>query len=151
MKCFFPPSISFPPSTKYNPIFALSQPLVIDPFGHFEPLLQTFLFDTQPTTPIMFTPIKPNTTLSTSKSHTSQAQKASSKMPTITGNSQKHSDSMDTHILPQHRWSTLYNNLDLPSLKPLQFVSATHNPDSLTTLFSPLNPTPPFVSLIVNW
>ena len=39
----------------------------IDPFGHFGPILQTFLFDTQPTTLITFTPTKPSTTLMYSK------------------------------------------------------------------------------------
>ena len=34
-------------------------PLAIDPFGHFRPILQTFLFDTQPTTPITSTPTNP--------------------------------------------------------------------------------------------
>jgi hypothetical protein len=42
-------------------------PLAINPFGHFGPILQTFLFDTQPTTPITFTPTKPNATLMYSK------------------------------------------------------------------------------------
>jgi hypothetical protein len=42
-------------------------PLANDPFGHFGPILQTFLFDTQPTTPITFTPTKPNATLMYSK------------------------------------------------------------------------------------
>ena len=42
-------------------------PLAIDPFGHFGPILQTFLFDTQPTTPITFTPTKPIATLMYSK------------------------------------------------------------------------------------
>jgi hypothetical protein len=38
-------------------------PIAIDPFGQFGPILQTFLFDTEPTNPITFTPIKPNATL----------------------------------------------------------------------------------------
>jgi hypothetical protein len=38
-------------------------PLAIDPFGQFRPILQTFLFNTQLTNTIEFTPIKPNTTL----------------------------------------------------------------------------------------
>jgi hypothetical protein len=42
-------------------------PLAIDPFRYFGPILQTFLFDTQPMTPITFTPTKPNTTLMYSK------------------------------------------------------------------------------------
>ncbi len=37
-------------------------PIAIDPFGRFGPILQTFLYDTQPTNPITFTPTKPNTT-----------------------------------------------------------------------------------------
>ena len=42
-------------------------PLAINPFGRFGPLLQHFLFDTPPTTPITFTNAKPNTTLMYSK------------------------------------------------------------------------------------
>jgi hypothetical protein len=38
-------------------------PIAIDPFGCLVPILQTFLFETQPTNPITFTPIKSNTTL----------------------------------------------------------------------------------------
>jgi hypothetical protein len=34
-------------------------PLAIDPSGHFRPILQTYLFDTQPTTPITSTPTNP--------------------------------------------------------------------------------------------
>ncbi len=37
-------------------------PIAIDPFGRFGPILQTFLYDTQPTNPITFTPTKPNAT-----------------------------------------------------------------------------------------
>jgi hypothetical protein len=37
-------------------------PVAIDPFGQFGPILQTFLYDTQPTNPITFTPTKPNAT-----------------------------------------------------------------------------------------
>jgi hypothetical protein len=37
-------------------------PLAIDPHGRFGPLLQTFLFDTEPATPISFTTHKPNAT-----------------------------------------------------------------------------------------
>ena len=40
-------------------------PVAIDPFGRFGPILQTFLFDTEPTNPITFTHIKPNATLHT--------------------------------------------------------------------------------------
>jgi hypothetical protein len=36
--------------------------IAIDPFGGFGPILQIFLFDTQHTNPITFTPINPNTT-----------------------------------------------------------------------------------------
>jgi hypothetical protein len=35
-------------------------PIAIDPFGRFGPILQTFLYDTQPTNPITFTFTKPN-------------------------------------------------------------------------------------------
>jgi hypothetical protein len=42
-------------------------PLALDPHGRFGPLLQTFLFDTNPTTPISFAPTKPNATLMYSK------------------------------------------------------------------------------------
>jgi hypothetical protein len=42
-------------------------PLAIDPHGRFGPLLQTFLFDTEPTIPITFTTNKPNATLMYSK------------------------------------------------------------------------------------
>jgi hypothetical protein len=127
-------------------------PLAIDPFGHFGPILQTFLFDTQPTTHITFTPTKPNPTLmyDTPKSHTFQGRKASSKLPTTIGNLHKHDNSMDTHTLHQHQRSTLYNNLYLPLLKPSQFISAMRDADSSTTLFLPLNPTLPFLSLMVN-
>lgn len=38
-------------------------PMAIDPHGRFGPLLQTFLFDGDPTTPLSFTPSKPNATL----------------------------------------------------------------------------------------
>jgi hypothetical protein len=38
-------------------------PLAIDPFRRFGPILQHFLFDTPPTTPITFTNAKPNATL----------------------------------------------------------------------------------------
>jgi hypothetical protein len=37
-------------------------PLAIDPHGQFGPLLQNFLFDTEPATPISFTTNKPNAT-----------------------------------------------------------------------------------------
>jgi hypothetical protein len=37
-------------------------PIAIDPFGRFGPILQAFLYNTQPTTPITFTPTKPNAT-----------------------------------------------------------------------------------------
>jgi hypothetical protein len=37
-------------------------PIAIDPFGRFGPILQTFLYDTQPTNPITFTSTKPNAT-----------------------------------------------------------------------------------------
>jgi hypothetical protein len=42
-------------------------PLAINPHRQFGPLLQTFLFDTEPTTPISFMTNKPNTTLMYSK------------------------------------------------------------------------------------
>ena len=42
-------------------------PLAINPFRRFGPLLQHFLFDTPPTTPITFTNAKPNATLMYSK------------------------------------------------------------------------------------
>jgi hypothetical protein len=42
-------------------------PLAIDPFGRFGPLLQHFLFNIPPTTPITFTNAKPNATLMYSK------------------------------------------------------------------------------------
>ena len=42
-------------------------PLAIDPHGRFGPLLQTFLFDTEPATPISFTTNKPNATSMYSK------------------------------------------------------------------------------------
>ncbi len=42
-------------------------PLAIDPFGRFGPLLQHFLFNTLPTTPITFTNAKPKATLMYSK------------------------------------------------------------------------------------
>jgi hypothetical protein len=37
-------------------------PIAIDPFGRFGPILQIFLYNTQPTNPITFTPTKPNAT-----------------------------------------------------------------------------------------
>ena len=36
-------------------------PLAIDPLGHFGPILQHFLFDIQTSSPLTFTPAKPNT------------------------------------------------------------------------------------------
>jgi hypothetical protein len=71
-------------------------PIAIDPFGRSGPILQTFLYDTQPTNPITFTPTKPNATSMYHKSHTFQAQKASSNSPTIFGNFYGHSYSAPT-------------------------------------------------------
>ena len=126
-------------------------PIAIDPFGQFGPILQTFLFNTEPTNPITFTPIKPNATLMYYHNITHpQAQKASSNLPAIIGNSHKCCNSADTPTPPQHQRLTPSNKLDSRSLRTLQFIFAMLDEDILTTLLLPLHLIPPFLSIMVN-
>jgi hypothetical protein len=125
-------------------------PIAIDPFGRFGPILQTFLYDTQPTNPITFTPTKPNATSMYHKITRFPSPKGILK---LAGHNWKLTQTRRFYgypTLPQHQRSTPSNKSDSQSLTHSLFIFATPDEDFSTTLLLPLHPTPPFLSIMVN-
>ena len=116
-------------------------PLAIDPLGRFGPIFQHFHFVIHLSSPLTFTPAKPNALPQecTLNLCASQAQKESSTWPITIGrlHNNDNASSMVTCILPQRPLSPHANNLDLLSQKQVHFISVTLCINFKNTRFPP--------------
>jgi hypothetical protein len=109
-------------------------PFAFDPLGRFGPILQHFLFNMPPTTPLQFPPSKPKVTKMYNRILHFPSPKGILNLAEHNWSNLNHNSSTDTPTLLLHLHLQPYNNLASLYQKPLPATSVMHQESSPTTL-----------------